>query len=131
MIESVFNHMDAVAKVGGPRLGITERESRVKGLCSNVLAQRPTESTSSGVTKQYHHTKSHLQQVAELVTANAEMYTPAVLVEASAVPKRPAPDVAQAHRTAAARANPAMRAPYKAAEEAKTLVFSRTGKYCQ
>ena len=79
-VEGLFNIMDAVACVGGPRLGAVEKEIRVKALCNVVLPQRVQElSPKTGKAKQHHTTRANVRRAAEF---GCRRRTPGTLLSA-------------------------------------------------
>ena len=130
-VEGMFNIMDAVAAVGGPRLGAVEKENRVKGLCSVVMSQRVKElSPKTGKPKQHHTTRANVQLAVDGAIKLATAYTADVAVRANGVPKRQLEDPLLSQQKAAAHSKPERRQPHDAAAVGRGLVV-RAGTYCK
>ena len=82
-----------------------------------------------GSKKQYRHTKTNLQKVAEQSKDAAAVYTPEILAEAGNVQSHPPPDIRAGNRKDAASAHPVQRGIYDPKKEATKLVFPREGRF--
>ena len=130
-VEGLFNIMDGVAAVGGPRLGPVEKERRVKGLCNIVLSQRAHEhSPKTGKPKQHHTTRLNVRRAIDGAIKVASAYTLDVAERANGVSKRQLENPLLTQSKAAARSKPERRKKYNQAEEARLLVVPRAGTFC-
>ena len=127
-VEGLFNVMDDLAAVGGPRLHKSSLDARMKAYVNEVMATRPAQDRdATGRKKQYHFTKEVVSQIASNTMECATKYTDDLMGRALADP-RPAPDYVAAATAAAAHSDPSRRAQYDAVAEAAKLAVPKRGK---